>query len=72
MTIVEKTVVLPAVPRALFLSFLKADSGLPIQAFQKAKEYRDWDWHVTSCNFHLLVKSNLNVCVVVFFLLNVC
>ena len=63
---------LASIPRAPFLSFLKAVSGLPIQAFRKAKEYKDRGWHVISCNFRLLVKSNLNACVVVFFLSNVC
>ena len=62
----EEKVMLPAVPRALFLTFLKADSCPPIQAFRKAKEHKDRGWRVTSCNFRLPVKRNFNaweVCV---------
>ena len=62
---------LPSFPRAPFLSFLKVDYCPPIQAFQKAKEHKDPGWNVTSCNFCLVVKNNLNGCVVVF-LSNVC
>ena len=66
----KKVVALPSVPRASSLSFLKADppkSCPPIQAFWKAKDYKDRVWHVTSCNFRFLVKNNFNACVVVFF-----
>ena len=62
---------LPSFPRAPFLSFLKADYCLPIQAFWKAKEKKVRGWNVTSCNFRLLVKNNLNGRVVVF-LSNMC
>ena len=57
---------LPFFPRAPFLSFLKANYCPPIQAFRKAKEHKGQGWNVTSCNFCLLVKNNLNGCVVVF------
>ena len=40
-----------------------------VQAFQKAKEPKDQGWHVTLCNFRLLVKSNFNTCVVEFVLI---
>ena len=62
---------LPSFPKAPFLSFLKVDYCPSIQAFRKAKEHKDRGWNVTSCNFRLLVKNNLNGCVVVF-LSNVC
>ena len=72
--VVKVKPLLPSVPRAAFLSFLKIGSCLPIQAFQKAKEHNDRGWHVTSCKFCLLVKNNVNACVVIFisFLSNVC
>ena len=62
---------LPSVLRALFLSFFKADSCPPIEAFRKSKEHKDLGWRVTSCNFRLTVKSNFSPWVVcVLFLSN--